>query len=124
LSTQVRRKERIAIDYDGTLVEEVWPGHGDWLPGAEKALQTLAKHYEIVIWTLRVAPVLRDEVTPHEGVEDQAQAIREKLESIGLHDVEIWQRPYKPPCVWFIDDRAGFDGNWRRVVRKLTARLV
>lgn len=120
-----RKKERIAIDYDGTLVKEVWPAtDGEWLPGAVKALQTLHKHYEIVIHTLRVAPVLQDEVTPNPDVEMQAQAIRDRLAEIGLHDIEVWQRPYKPPCIRFIDDRAGFDGNWRKVVRELTARLA
>lgn len=120
-----RRKERIAIDWDGTCVEEVWPDHGDWLPGAVKALQTLAKHYTITIFTLRVATMLQDEVTPNEDVEEQAQAIRDKLSSIGLDDVEIWQRPYKPQAVRFVDDRAiKFDGNWRKVTRELTRRLV
>jgi hypothetical protein len=102
----------------------MWPGHGDWLPDCVRGLRTLAKHYELTIFTLRVAHVMQDEVTPNEYVEQQAQEITARLEEIGLHDVEIWQRPYKPPCVWFIDDRAGFDGNWRRVVRKLTARLA
>jgi hypothetical protein len=120
-----KRKERIAIDWDGTCVEEVWPEHGDWLPGAVKALQTLHKHYEIVIFTLRVAPVYQDEVTPHPNVEEQALAIQQKLASIGLHGIEVWRRNYKPPCIHFIDDRGiRFSGNWRPIVRELTGRLA
>lgn len=118
-------KERLAVDWDGTCIEELWPAtDGAWLEGTIKALRTLYKHYEIVIHTLRVAPVFQDEVTPNPDVEMQAQAIRDRLEEIGLHGIEVWQRPYKPPCFRFIDDRAGFDGNWRRVVRELTARLA
>jgi hypothetical protein len=125
MSTRTRKKERIAIDWDSTLVEEVWPEHGDWLPGAVKALKTLHKHYEIVIFTLRVASVMQDEKTPNPYIEEQAQAIRDKLASIGLHDIEVWQRPYKPPCVKFIDDRGiSFKGNWRPIVRELTGRLA
>lgn len=120
-----RRKERLAIDWDGTCVEEVWPEHGDWLPGAEKALKTLAKHYEIVIFTLRVAHVMPDGVTPNADIAEQAEAIVAKLESIGLHDVEVWQRGYKPTAIRFVDDRAiHFGGNWRPIVRELTARLA
>lgn len=120
-----KKKERLAIDFDSTLVSESWPEVGEWLPGAVKALKTLAKHYEIVIHTLRVAPVLQDEVTPHKGVADQVAAITAMLEGIGLHGVEVWQRPYKPPACAYVDDRAvEFKGNWSPIVRRLTGRLV
>jgi hypothetical protein len=125
MTKRKRKKECLAIDYDGTLVAEVWPDlDSPWLDGAVKALKTLHKHYEIVIHTLRVAPVMQDEVTPNPYVEQQAQGIRDRLASIGLPDIEVWQRPYKPPCVWFIDDRAGFDGDWSKIVRQLTRRLA
>lgn len=118
-----KRKRRLAIDWDGTCVEEAWPEHGDWLPGAVKALLTLHEHFEIVIFTLRVATVMQDGVTPNEQIEEHAQGIRDKLASIGLHDIEVWQRPYKPPCFRFIDDRGiKFDNNWRKIVRELTVR--
>ena len=119
------KKPRLSLDFDGTLVTETWPEIGDWLPGAEKALKTLAKHYEIVIFTLRVAPVLQDEKTVHRDAQKQVEAIKAKLASIGLGDIEVWQRPYKPPCKYFVDDRnVEFSGNWPKVVRKLTGRLA
>lgn len=125
LGDLVSHKPRLALDWDGTVVDEQFPEMGDWLPGAEKALKTLSKHYEIVIHTLRVAPVLQDEKTVHRDAQKQVEAITAKLESIGLHGIEVWQRPYKPPAVAYVDDRGvTFDGNWPRIVRRLTGRLT
>lgn len=114
MSTAEVRNKRIAIDFDSTLVEETWPGMGDWLPGAVDALKYLASVYEeVVIYTLRVSPVDVDEVTLHDSF-GQIVAIDETLDRAGIPDnVRVWTKPYKPPCVLIVDDKAlRFNGDW------------
>ena len=44
----------LAIDFDGTIVEDQFPGIGKMVPGAKEAINELyAMGYEIIIWTSR-----------------------------------------------------------------------
>lgn len=113
-----------AVDWDGTCVEQVYPEEGDWLPGAVEALRVLDRHGTVVIHSVRVAPVAPftstngipkpGEETPiPEQSKQEVAYIQRMLDSVGLGHIEIWQRPYKPPAVCYIDDRAiKFDGDW------------
>lgn len=118
---EVATMRRIAVDWDGTLAEEVWPGIGDWKPGAKTALHILSDAYdEVVIFTLRVAPVDVDEVTPRDSI-DQIMLINAMLEEAHIpENVYVWLKPYKPPCETFIDDRAvTFNGYWPDVLKEI-----
>lgn len=99
------RDYRVAVDWDGTVVEENWPGIGDWLPGAEAALVLLdVAGFEPVIHSLRFSPFDLDEVTPRDP-QDQLDAVRAKLDASELGFVGLWDKPYKPPAAFYIDDR-------------------
>jgi hypothetical protein len=106
-----------AIDWDGTCVEEIWPGMGDWLPGAAEALQQLSSEASVCIYSLRLSPYELDGITlrPHGASQFEYNRIREKLNSAGLEAIDIYP-PWrgKPAADYLIDDRAGFDGDWRR----------
>lgn len=44
----------IAIDFDGTIVHDQFPGIGQMLPGAKETINQLKKEgYYIIIWTCR-----------------------------------------------------------------------
>jgi hypothetical protein len=110
---------RIVIDWDGTLVEEKWPGMGDWLPGAKEAVATFLEFgYEVVIFSTRLAYVDIDEVTPVDT--QQAAKVRDMLNEAGLHEVRIWTEPWKPRAFIYIDDRGmRFEGDWENIIEQV-----
>ena len=80
----------------------------------------------MVIWSVRVAPVDIDNKTwrDPEETEKHVRGIRAMLDSIGLGHIEVWTRPWKPPAVVFVDDRAvHFDGDWSWALRRVEERL-
>lgn len=96
---------------------------GDWLPGAREALKQLDQLGTVVIHTCRVAPfefhepgrevVWRDELVTAREV----QWVKAKLAAVGLAHIEVWTRPYKPPALVYIDDRAvPYQGNWADIL--------
>jgi hypothetical protein len=120
----------IAVDWDGTCVEDVYPECGEWLPGAVKALRAFDSIGTVIIHSVRVAPVapFKDGKVPLPGEEvpipDQAESeyqyIRSMLDKVGLGHIEIWRRPYKPPADIYIDDRAlCFEGDWEDTLREV-----
>ena len=108
------------VDWDGTCVEEVWPGMGDWLPGAVEALRAMSAIGKTVIYSLRCHRYEMDDVTPRPAgaPEWQESCIRRKLDKAGLHDVQVYpSNRGKPPGKFYIDDRAiRFDGDWGAVL--------
>jgi hypothetical protein len=108
------------VDWDGTCVEEVWPGMGDWLPGAVEALREMSAIGKTVIYSLRCHLYEMDDVTlrPEADVREHEQMIRSKLDCEGLHDVEVYPPDRgKPPGKFYVDDRAvRFTGDWREVM--------
>ena len=108
LDLQVPPMNRNAVDFDGTLVEEVWPRIGDWLPGAVDGLKRLADEFdEVVIWTCRTAEVDTDEKTPRDNY-DQLLGIEMMLVDKEIpENVYIWEKPYKPPADVYLDNKPG-----------------
>lgn len=114
------------VDWDGTCVEEVWPGMGDWLPGAILALRELSSRGKTVVYSLRcheyeACDTLRRPL--HAPLREQL-SIRRMLDEAGLHDVDVYPNGRgKPPGKFYIDDRAvRFDGNWGNVLREVSER--
>ena len=121
--TNQPKKYTIAVDWDATCVEGVWPDMGDWLPGAVEALHELDKIGEVVIWSCRVAPfefhepgrnvTWRDEIVTAQEI----AAVKNMLDAVNLEHIEVWTRPYKPPALVYIDDKAvRFEGDWPATV--------
>lgn len=113
-------KPILAVDWDGTCVEHVWPDEGDWLPGAVDALHSLTDLYEIHVFSCRVAPfefLQPDTPRPEEDTEREIAYIRRMLDEVYLQEVQIWTRPFKIPAVAYVDDRGiRFNNNWEEVV--------
>ena len=121
-------QQRVVVDWDGTCVEQVWPEHGDWLPGAVEALHAfLNAGLEVYIYTTRLAPRQIDEVTQVKRTdrERERRIIREQLDAAGLEDVHIWRRPWKPGALAYVDDKAvRFNGDWMEVVGAVLTTAV
>lgn len=71
-----RKCLRIAIDFDGTIVEHKYPDIGDFLPYALEVLYRLkAAGHKIIIWTARcgkdlerVKQFVKSKKVPHDGI--------------------------------------------------------
>lgn len=126
MSAEHPNRADFVVDWDGTCVEEVWPGMGGWLPGAVEALRLLALKGKVVIYSLRCHLYEMDDSTarPHTDVAHEVFAIRRMLDEAGLHDVLIYPpNRGKPPGKVYIDDRAvHFNGNWADALKEVYAR--
>lgn len=124
-----RRRHIIAIDLDGTLIENAWPGMGEWKPGAVEAIRRFQKAgYAVVVFTIRISPYWLDgSIRSDEDVQRDTQAVRDKLDSAGLTSVSIWTKAGKPPFSVLIDDKAERYNpsarSWRRLTEKILLRL-
>ena len=117
-----------AVDWDGTCVDEVWPGMGDWLPGAVDALRTLSSYGKTVIFSLRCHLYEMDDETPRprgaSGLE--MAAIRTMLTEAGLHDIDVYPpNRGKPPALFYVDDRGlRFEGDWQPIIEFITRSMI
>lgn len=124
-----RKRHIIAIDLDGTLIENKWPEMGDWLPGAIEAVKRFQREgYVVIVFTIRISPYWLDgSLRAEADVARDVQAVRDKLDSAGLHNVSIWTKAGKPPFSVLIDDKAeryhGTSKAWRRLTEKILLRL-
>ena len=113
------------VDWDGTCVEEVWPGMGDWLPGAVDALRELSFRGKTVIYSLRCHEYEMDDVTLREPGAPRAElnAIRKMLDEAGLENVEVYANGRgKPPGRFYIDDRAIHFKSWDQALTEIEVR--
>jgi hypothetical protein len=120
-------KPTFAVDWDGTCVENAWPEMGRWLPGAVEVLRELDSLGTVVIHSCRVAPAEIDGKTwrDPEAVRMEVAGIKSMLAEEGLGHIEVWQRPWKPSALVYIDDKAvNFYGNWQHVLDVVEARLA
>ena len=53
---------KIAVDFDGTLVEHAYPGIGKAIPFAIETLRRLQKNHLLILWTVREGALLQDAV--------------------------------------------------------------
>ena len=53
----------IAVDFDGTIVEDAYPSVGKPKPFAIQTLQMLAKKHRLILWTCREGKPLDDAVS-------------------------------------------------------------
>jgi hypothetical protein len=117
---------RVALDFDGTLVESQWPGIGPWLPGAISAVsELLAAGHTCYIFSSRVSPYWLDgtERNPAE-VEQMIREVRERLDSAGLQEVDIFTGLGKPQWDLLIDDKCErFTGRWKVTLAKTLMRV-
>lgn len=119
-------KPRWAVDWDGTAATDAWPAFGPWMPGAPEALRKMARHGEIVIHTCRIAPYEQYDINlprPVAKVQEEKDGIRRMLDAEGLHDVLIWDRPFKPPADLYIDNKGlhynGRPGAWKAIWNRI-----
>lgn len=113
------------VDWDGTCVDEVWPGMGDWLPNAVEGLRLLHEHDGgVIIATLRTHEYEPGDMDrrPHGSVAFETARVRAKLDEAGLESIPVYPNDRgKAPGRKYLDDRAVvFDaqkGGWRKVMR-------
>jgi len=99
---------RIAVDFDGTLVEKAWPGMGDWIPGAVEAMKKLHEAgHTVFLYTARLSGRWPDgsERNPAELV-IETQLVRNMLDEAGLSWMEIWTGEGKPHWDLLIDRKS------------------
>ncbi len=120
---KVIRKATIVIDWNNTLVNESWDGPYTFVDGAISALESfLYSGYQVKVHSCVLQSKDWDEVAP---ADTQRRAknywyMRDLLDQHHFQGVDIITEVDKPPAVWYIDDKAiHFDGNWRKVVRKV-----
>lgn len=119
-------RERIALDYDGTIVSSAWPAHGKPEPNAAAVIKRLMAKYDVVIFTTRIASRDVDERTPLSGVAiaKEIRGIDRKLKQMGLPYLEIWQQPWKMGAALYVDDKAvHYDGDWLATEAEINRRM-
>lgn len=118
-------KPRLMIDFDGTLAEDKWPEMGELNHGAQEAMVELSKCAELYVYTSRIAPFYMDEVT-EKNYELEIRKLRQYLDTRGLGFMKIWDKPWKPMGVAYVDDKAvrysGRKNAWKYLVPQLQAR--
>lgn len=113
----------IAVDFDGTIVEDKYPFIGSDLPGAIETLKKLKKEgYQLILWTCRTGKYLAEAVSfcANNGIRFDAinQSMRYNIVAHGGSD------PRKVGADLYIDDR-GIGGlpDWNEIYRIVHRRL-
>lgn len=112
----------LAADWDSTCVEGVWPGrNGAWLPGAVDTLSALVRlGWTVTIHTCRIAPVLRNGARRKDSaVQRELDAIRRRLDRVGLTEVRIHTDPWKPTADVYLDDKGMRFTSWECAAKEL-----
>lgn len=133
----------LALDFDGTLVEEA-PPPLRWRPLAKEGIQSLkrAGHF-LVLFSGRLTPRYEACATPAAraeadefwrtgtlppDVEEQWRRCAEMREFLVRERVwelfdAVWQNPGKPPCDKFLDNKAEYP-NWVEIAAFLGVPLL
>ena len=102
----------IAVDFDGTIVENQFPNIGKELPGAFDALNEIHKKFYLILWTCRIGDALQKaiEFCKERGL--VFDAINENVDFLPFQTSQkVWAYHY-------IDDRSGFK-DWEDELRKV-----
>lgn len=94
----------IAVDFDGTIVRDEYPGIGREIPFATQTLKMLMEEgHRLILWTVRQGETLEDAVTwcRHRGVE--FYAVNRNFPEENDQTDEEYSRKLKADI--FIDDR-------------------
>ena len=98
----------IAVDFDGTIVEDKYPEIGAFRPGAVETLKKLKKEgYALVLWTCRTGKYLAQAVNVCASAGIRFDAINCNLRSEVVR--YNGSDPRKVGASLYIDDRAIFD---------------
>jgi hypothetical protein len=109
----------LAVDFDGTIVEDRYPEIGKPLPFAIDTLKRLnADGHRLVLWTFRHGRPLRNAV---EFLESQGVQLYAVNQSFPEESDQLDGYSRKIHADWFIDDRniGGFPG-WGVVYQKIS----
>jgi len=116
-------KTVIAIDFDGTVVTEAYPGIGDEIAGAIESIKSLQENesVECVLWTCRGGRQLEEAVS---WLEERGVFLNYINENT-TEQMEHWDsNPRKIAASIYIDDRTigGFKG-WNYVMSEIEKYL-
>lgn len=114
---------KIAVDFDGTVVEDAYPEIGKQKPFALETLKKLSKMHKIILWTCRTGELLDNAVKYLEDAGVNIHAVNadspDEAKQPLPDDRKFFMR--KIDADLFIDDRNfnGFPG-WGNIWRKLS----
>lgn len=114
--------KKIAVDFDGTIVEDAYPGIGKPMPFAFDTLRQLqAEGYRLILWTYRAGKSLQDAVEFCQNNGITFYAVNSSFEG-EIFDEENFSR--KIDADLFIDDRnlGGFPG-WGEIYRIINEKI-
>ena len=112
----------IAVDFDGTIVEDKYPAIGEEIPFATDTLKMLIKErHKVILWTVREGETLEDAVNwCHERGVD-FYAINRDYPEETLDNNQHFSRKIKAD-VWIDDRNLGGLPDWGTIYRMVTRR--
>ena len=114
----MRKSLIIAVDFDGTIVEDKYPRIGKPLPFAIESLKLLQDDgHRIILWTYRYGDKLDEAVTFLEKHRIQLYAVNRSFPAEDSHPKDVSRKIHAD---LFIDDRnfGGFPG-WGVIYQRL-----
>jgi hypothetical protein len=110
----------IAVDFDGTIVEDKYPAIGEEIPFATDTLKMLIKErHKVILWTVREGETLEDAVNwCHERGVD-FYAINRDYPEETLDNNQHFSRKIKAD-VWIDDRNLGGLPDWGTIYRMVT----
>ncbi len=113
----------IAVDFDGTIVEDKYPEIGAFRPGAVETLKKLKKEgYLLVLWTCRTGKHLAQAVNvcATAGIRFDAINANPRSEIVKYNGSD----PRKVGASVYVDDRGiGGIGNWDEIYAAVHRRV-
>lgn len=111
---------KLAVDFDGTIVDHSYPDIGTLKPGVKEALARLIEDYEIVIWSCRASARFQEP--------EQEKYYHDMLEFLKRHEIPFDSidtgNSGKITAFAYIDDRAiPFENNWAAIAGSLSEAI-
>lgn len=112
----------IAVDFDGTIVEDRYPAIGDELPFATDTLKMLIKErHRLILWTVREGRDLDEAVEWCRGRGVEFYAVNRDYPEETMENNQNYSRKLKADL--FIDDRnVGGRPDWGTIYQMVTGR--